>query len=266
MKSTPRYYITAKGDVNEIDLPDELVDKIYQQIKSKYHDLLTIVQGDMKVFVVIYVDGNNIDALTKFNKDVRLPWRGDAEWGVWNAEEDDFWAKIKKLDDFFEKYRHVTTIKIYPKAVIPSGSYDFFERMGRSNCHFSDIVKIVQTVAADHKNTPPSPPSVPPPAGTPPQKPPTPPNTNLTAQGSKKPGQPRKKIYDWFSERNQEYKKNGQSRTIKQLAEEFNRLTAKERADLLDGAINSSNRIEIPDDPQKLKKWRDNIYSALRRR
>jgi len=73
------------------------------------------------------------------------------------------WDRIKELDSFFEKkYRYVTTIKIYPEAVIPAGSYDFFEQIGRSNSQIEAIVKIVRIVIAAHKTIPPlSPPNNP---------------------------------------------------------------------------------------------------------
>jgi hypothetical protein len=82
----------------------------------------------------------------------------------------------------------------------------------------------------------------------------------------KKPGRQGNKLYDWFAKKQQEYRENGQRRTIPQLAEDFNRLTAKERAGILGGSINHSSRISIPEDNIEYKKWLDAIYSALRRR
>ena len=91
-------------------------------------------------------------------------------------------------------------------------------------------------------------------------------NNPSASKSKKQPGQPRKKLYDWLADKKKEYKERGQRRTIEQLAEEFNRLLAKDRADILGSLLNHPSRIEIPDDPKERKRWRDKIYSALRRR
>jgi hypothetical protein len=142
-------YIEANRNVGEVDLPDELLDNFYGRVqeKFKHNDHFTVSQGEAKILVVVVRDENKqLDAIINFNIDVEFPWREDPEWGKWDTEVD-LWDKIKELDGFFEKkYRYVKTIKIYPESVIPAGSYDFFERMGRSNSQIGDIVKIARTV------------------------------------------------------------------------------------------------------------------------
>jgi len=95
---------------------------------------------------------------------------------------------------------------------------------------------------------------------------PPPAGTDSSASGSRKPGQPKNKLYDWLADKKQAYADNGQRRTIEQLVLDFNRLTARERAEILGGSLNDSNRITIPDDPQERKRLLDRIYSALQRR
>ena len=95
---------------------------------------------------------------------------------------------------------------------------------------------------------------------------PPPRRIDSSASGSRKPGQPRNKLYDWLADKKQTYADNGQRRTIRQLVDDFNRLLARERADILGVSPNQPSTITIPSDRQEYKQWSDRIYSALQRR
>ena len=99
-----------------------------------------------------------------------------------------------------------------------------------------------------------------------PKIPPPPPKNNSSTSGLKQPGRRPEKLYDWLMKKKLEYEKIGQDRTTKQLAEEFNRLTSNERADIGGKLLNRFSQIEIPSDSTEYKKWRDKIDQALQRR
>ena len=126
-----KFYIETDRTVGVTgDLTTQQADRFYEWARKKgvFSFLVSGLGG--QVLVVISVGGmpTVAEALNgRFSTEKEF--EKEAEYGCWGRDDAKLWDNIKRLDGFFEKYRYVTLVKIYPEsAVLDDVPDDFIEK------------------------------------------------------------------------------------------------------------------------------------------